>query len=29
LFPKKAFGDYLIDLDVVPQALDEGMTLVF
>lgn len=25
----KRFGDYLIDLDVVPQALDEGMTLVF
>jgi TnpA family transposase len=25
----KRFGDYLIDLDVVPQALDEEMTLVF
>ncbi|GET41225.1 hypothetical protein [Microseira wollei] len=25
----KRFGDYLIDLDLVPQALDRGMTLVF
>jgi TnpA family transposase len=25
----KRFGDYLIDLDSVPQALDEGITLTF
>ena len=25
----KRFGDYLIDLDAVPQALDEGIALTF